>query len=75
MTGAKDGIAFAEFLWGSYGPYKKSWEDAGNARPLDRGLDNLNTNIRIDVDGFDFDIELPSTGKSLSLSMQFKLIL
>lgn len=65
LTGKADGEAFAEFLWGAYGPYNKTWEDAGGIRPLDRGLYNTDTTQRIDVDGFDFDIELAQTGEMI----------
>jgi hypothetical protein len=60
-----DGVALAEFLWGAYGPYKKSWTDAGKPRPLDLGYYNNDTTKRIDIDGFDFDIEFLGPGESL----------
>jgi chitinase len=56
LTGQSDGIKFAQFLWGAYGPYKgdnSPYMLAGGVRPL--GLD-------IDIDGFDFDIENAPTG-------------
>jgi hypothetical protein len=72
LTGAADGVAFAEFLWGAYGPYNQSWIDlnpATNIRPFDRGLYNTSTSTdyQIDIDGFDFDIELAPTGKLFNL--------
>jgi chitinase len=69
LTGAQQGIDLANFLWGAYGPYNQSWVDAGNPRPLDRGLLNNDNSpeYQIDIDGFDFDIEVGTTGKTLRL--------
>lgn len=50
-----NGVAFAEFVWGAFGPYTEDW--AGKPRPFDNG-DQHNA-----VDGFDFDLE-SSSGKS-----------
>jgi chitinase len=74
LTGTTDGEAFAEFLWGAYGPYQKSWTDAGNPRPLDGGDTGLHGN-HIDIDGFDFDIELPSSGNYPWIGIELKLTL
>ena len=67
LTGASDGLAFAEWIWGAYGPYNQTWVDLSptNYRPLDRGLYNtdLSSYYQIDIDGFDFDIERLPTGK------------
>ncbi|KAH8750156.1 glycoside hydrolase superfamily [Diaporthe sp. PMI_573] len=49
-----NGVAFAEFVWGAFGPYAEDW--AGKPRPFDNG-DQHNA-----VDGFDFDLESSSAG-------------
>lgn len=69
LTGAADGVNFAEFLWGAYGPYNQTWinlNPATNIRPFDRGPSNLDlsSGYQIDIDGFDFDIERAPTGKT-----------
>ncbi|KAI9645334.1 Chitinase 2 [Ciborinia camelliae] len=64
LTGADDGEYFADFLWGSYGPFKQSWLDAGGIRPMDGGYYGTDSSIHIDIDGFDFDIEIASTDSS-----------
>lgn len=56
LTGAADGVAFADFLWGAFGPQDAAWIKAGKPRPFD-GTDGT----AVVVDGFDFDIEFPST--------------
>ncbi|KAH6671910.1 glycoside hydrolase superfamily [Halenospora varia] len=53
LNGAAAGTAFADWLWGAYGPPNSSWT---GIRPLDRGYSNTTTDT-IDIDGFDFDIE------------------
>lgn len=58
LTGAADGIAFADFLWGAFGPRTAAWLAAGKPRPFD-GVNGQ----EVEVDGFDFDIETPSTGE------------
>jgi len=58
LTGAEDGEAFADFLWGAFGPQTQEWLDQGLPRPFD-GPDGE----AVEVDGFDFDIEIPSPGK------------
>jgi chitinase len=60
LTGAENGVAFANFLWGAFGPQTASWLNAGKPRPFDGPSKQA-----VEVDGFDFDIEFPSTGKSL----------
>jgi chitinase len=60
LTGASAGIAFADFLWGAFGPQTPAWLASGLPRPFD-GPNNQS----VEVDGFDFDIEIPSTGLSL----------
>ncbi|KAI7779611.1 hypothetical protein LA080_000635 [Diaporthe eres] len=50
----ENGVAFAEFIWGAFGPYSEDW--AGKPRPFDDG-DKHNA-----VDGFDFDLESSSSG-------------
>jgi chitinase len=40
-------IAFADFLWGAFGPQTDDWVNAGKPRPFGDAV----------VDGFDFDIE------------------
>jgi chitinase len=70
LTGASDGLAFAEWIWGAYGPYNQTWVDHSptNYRPLDRGLYNTDATpyYQIDIDGFDFDIERLPTGMFLA---------
>jgi len=65
LTGVEDGIALADFLWGSYGPLTPEWQAAGGIRPLDRSSSNTDSSAyyQLDIDGFDFDIEYPSAGK------------
>lgn len=57
LTGAAEGTAFADFLWGAFGPQTASWISSGLPRPFD-GPNNL----AVEVDGFDFDIEYAPTG-------------
>ncbi|TEY68334.1 hypothetical protein BOTCAL_0119g00070 [Botryotinia calthae] len=64
LTGAADGEYFADFLWGSYGPFKQSWLDAGGIRPMDGGYYGTDSSVHIDIDGFDFDIEFGPTDYS-----------
>ncbi|APA07296.1 hypothetical protein sscle_02g020660 [Sclerotinia sclerotiorum 1980 UF-70] len=64
LTGVADGEYFADFLWGSYGPFKQSWLDNGGIRPMDGGYYGTDPNIHIDIDGFDFDIEIAPTDSS-----------
>ncbi|RDW75900.1 glycoside hydrolase family 18 protein [Coleophoma crateriformis] len=59
LTGAANGIAFADFLWGAFGPQTTAWVVAGKPRPFDGAQGQA-----VEVDGFDFDIELPSTDSS-----------
>ena len=40
-------VAFADFLWGAFGPVTDAWTTAGSPRPFGNAV----------VDGFDFDIE------------------
>ncbi|POS81205.1 hypothetical protein DHEL01_v200416 [Diaporthe helianthi] len=49
-----NGVEFAQFVWGAFGPYTEAW--AGKPRPFDHG-DQHNA-----VDGFDFDLESSSAG-------------
>ncbi|KAE9372586.1 carbohydrate-binding module family 50 protein [Stipitochalara longipes BDJ] len=55
LTGAENGTAFADFMWGAFGPQTKDWLDQGLPRPFDGP-----NNSSVEVDGFDFDIEFPS---------------
>lgn len=57
LSGAANGTAFADFLWGAFGPQTPAWLAAGKPRPLDGP-----NNSSVEVDGFDFDIEHPSAG-------------
>jgi chitinase len=59
LTGAANGEAFADFLWGAFGPQTQDWLDKGLPRPFDGPK-----NASVEVDGFDFDIEIPSPGKT-----------
>lgn len=52
VSSSINGFAFAEFVWGAFGPYTEDW--AGKPRPFDDG-DSHNA-----VDGFDFDLESSS---------------
>lgn len=61
LTGGADGLAFADFLWGAFGPKTAAWDNAGKPRPFDGPSGQA-----IAVDGFDFNIEHPSTGKFFS---------
>ncbi|KKY33220.1 putative glycoside hydrolase family 18 protein [Diaporthe ampelina] len=54
VSSPENGVAFAEFVWGAFGPYSEAW--AGKPRPFDNG-DKHNA-----VDGFDFDLESSSAG-------------
>lgn len=57
LSGAAEGIAFADFIWGAFGPQTQAWLDQGLPRPFDGP-----GNQAVEVDGFDFDIEIPSPG-------------
>lgn len=58
LTGAADGVAFADFLWGAFGPQNATWIAEGLPRPFD-----ASDGTEVAVDGFDFDIELAPTGR------------
>lgn len=49
VSTAENGYAFADFIWGAFGPYDESWE--GQPRPFDYD------GVHVAVDGYDFDIE------------------
>lgn len=51
-----NGVAFAEFVWGAFGPRDSHWVTSGKPRPFDDGT-TYNA-----VDGYDFDLE-SSLGK------------
>jgi chitinase len=55
LTGATDGVAFANLLWAMFGP-----------RPINSTLPRPfdGDGREVQVDGFDLDIEYPSSGKS-----------
>jgi chitinase len=57
LTGVANGTAFADFMWGAFGPQTSEWLAKGLPRPFD-GPNNQS----VEVDGFDFDIEFPSAG-------------
>ena len=57
LSGAAAGVAFADFLWGAFGPRNATWIADGQPRPFDGP--NAES---VEVDGFDFDIEIPSPG-------------
>lgn len=61
LTGEADGMAFADFLWGAFGPQNASWIAQGLPRPFDGSNGQA-----VSVDGFDFDIEYQSTGNESS---------
>ena len=58
LNGVLEGEAFADLLWGMFGPRKASWVQNGLPRPFDGPNGQA-----VEVDGFDFDIENPSYGK------------
>lgn len=58
LEGEQNGIDFANWLWGAYGPYDPTWVANGGIRPLDPVSGNP-----INLDGFDFDIERTNSGK------------
>ncbi|KUJ13809.1 glycoside hydrolase [Mollisia scopiformis] len=60
LTGEADGIFFADFLWGAYGPQNATWFAEGNSRPYDGP-----NGEEVKLDGFDFDIELYSDDNSV----------
>ena len=57
LSGASEGVAFADFLWGTFGPQNTTWLKHGQPRPFDGPNGQA-----VEVDGFDFDIETPSSG-------------
>jgi chitinase len=61
LTTASEGAAFADFLWGAFGPQTPTWVANKLPRPFDGPSGQA-----VEVDGFDFDIEIPPTGSSLS---------
>ncbi|KFX91560.1 hypothetical protein O988_07700 [Pseudogymnoascus sp. VKM F-3808] len=63
LTGKVDGEAFADFLWGAYGPLTDAW--AGLPRPFDPLPGTEGEGIPTIVDGFDFDIEHPDSDNSV----------
>lgn len=46
-----NGVEFAQFMWGAFGPGDSAWIEAGKPRPFDDGT------IINAVDGYDFDLE------------------
>jgi chitinase len=56
LTGQAAGTAFADFLWGAFGPQTSSWLPSGKLRPFDGPNGEA-----VEVDSFDFDIEVLST--------------
>ena len=63
LSGKVDGEAFADFLWGAYGPNTTAWT---GPRPFDPLPGTPGEGIATIVDGYDFDIEHPDTGKCLA---------
>jgi chitinase len=59
LTGAADGTAFADQLWGMFGPRTDDWVRKGLPRPFDPAVGEPNQ-----VDGFDLDIEAAATDNS-----------
>lgn len=49
VSSYENGVEFANFIWGAYGPYDESW--GAQPRPFDYG------DLHVAVDGYDFDIE------------------
>jgi chitinase len=58
VLGVADGTAFADFLWGAFGPYNATWSAQNLPRPFDGPGKKT-----VEVDGFDFDIEVRPSGK------------
>ncbi|KAF8863084.1 glycoside hydrolase [Acephala macrosclerotiorum] len=58
LTGAAQGVAFADFLWGAFGPQNATWVAKGLPRPFD------SPGLAVEIDGFDFDIEYAPTDGS-----------
>lgn len=56
ISSAANGEAFADFIWGAFGPYDKTWQ---KARPFDDFYQavELGDEPHFVFDGFDFDIE------------------
>lgn len=57
ISSYENGVEFANFIWGAYGPYDKSW--GSQPRPFDYD------DVHVAVDGYDFDIET-ADGKCLA---------
>lgn len=57
LIGVAEGEAFADFMWGAFGPQTRKWLDDGLPRPFDGP-----NNFPVEVDGFDFDMEFPTSG-------------
>ncbi|KAE9366577.1 carbohydrate-binding module family 18 protein [Stipitochalara longipes BDJ] len=55
LPGTSEGAAFADFLWGAFGPRNATWVANGQPRPFDGPNGQA-----VEVDGFDFDIEILS---------------
>lgn len=49
ISSYENGVEFANFIWGAYGPYDESW--GSQPRPFDYD------GVHVAVDGYDFDIE------------------
>ncbi|KFY10780.1 hypothetical protein V491_07476 [Pseudogymnoascus sp. VKM F-3775] len=62
LSGKVDGEAFADFLWGAYGPNTTAWT---GPRPFDPLPGTPGEGIATIVDGYDFDIEHPDTDNSV----------
>ncbi|KAB8303332.1 hypothetical protein EYC80_004765 [Monilinia laxa] len=58
LIGVAEGEAFADFMWGAFGPQTRKWLDDGLPRPFDGPND-----FPVEVDGFDFDMEFPTSDK------------
>lgn len=55
ISSGPDGEAFADFVWGAFGPYNDNWE--GKPRPFDDNYGAEPGEEHFVFDGFDFDIE------------------
>ncbi|KAI0142937.1 glycoside hydrolase superfamily [Xylariaceae sp. FL1272] len=66
LTGASAGTAFADLLWGIFGPRDSAWVAAGKPRPFDYTNSTAGDGIvrQFSVDGFDLDIERAPTDSS-----------
>ncbi|KAJ4408645.1 Chitinase 2 [Gnomoniopsis sp. IMI 355080] len=61
ISSYENGVEFANFIWGAFGPYDESWGE--QPRPFDYN------GVHVAVDGYDFDIESDDAGDEGYLGM------